>query len=185
MIKNKEKARHTVFLIGETGVGKSSALKLIANVFIGNGLDHYDFDILSHKQTNSAHLYEFTSNSGIMVGPGAFEYAEMCDPVPRFAFSTHLAWPTPAVLSKTNSTRGALPVRSNTTSTPSLLFSSSRMAPSRASLSAPTMHSPPCSPSSPNPSPANQPSCLPMSQAPNIGASPGMLSQMFSKTPLS
>ena len=90
-IKNKEKARHTVLLVGETGVGKSSVLEFIANVLTGNDLDHYDFDILSHaneqggpnkqRQTNSAHLYEFTSNNGIMVGPDDFEHAEMRDPV--------------------------------------------------------------------------------------------------------
>ena len=185
IIKNKEKARHTVFLIGETGVGKSLALKLFANVLVGNGPDHYDFDILGHKQTNSANLYEFTSNNGTVVGPDAFQYAEMFDPVASFASSTHLAWPTPAVFSNTSSTRGALPIRSNITSIPSLLFLSSLMAPSRTSLSAPTMHYPPCPLSSPNPWPAIPPSCSRMSRAPKIGASPGMLSQMFSKTLLS
>ena len=34
-------------LIGESGVGKSSTLELIANVLTDTGLDHYAFDILS------------------------------------------------------------------------------------------------------------------------------------------
>ena len=97
---HNKNAPYTILLLGETGVGKTSFLKLIANVLTGKSIDHYDFDILSHaneqggpskqRQTNSAHLHEFTSNNGIMVGPGALEYAEMCDPVPRFASSTPL-----------------------------------------------------------------------------------------------
>ena len=83
IIKSKEKAPYTIFLIGETGVGKSSALELIANVLIGSGLDDYDYDILTHaneqggpikqRQTNSAHLYEFTSNNGKLVSHGALK----------------------------------------------------------------------------------------------------------------
>ena len=87
IIKNRDKVRHTILLVGEIGVGKSSFLELIANVLNGYGLDHYNLGILSHaneqagpnnqRQTDSAHLYEFTSNNGMMVGPGAFEHAEM------------------------------------------------------------------------------------------------------------
>jgi predicted GTPase len=76
--KNEGRAPYTILLVGETGVGKSSVLELIANVLIGNA-GHYDFDILDHtneqggsdnqSQTNSARLYEITSKNGIMVSP--------------------------------------------------------------------------------------------------------------------
>ena len=75
--KDEAKPPYTILLIGETGVGKTSALELIANVLTGNDIDHYDFDILdrtyehgsldNHPQTNSARLYELTSNNGIVV----------------------------------------------------------------------------------------------------------------------
>jgi predicted GTPase len=78
--KNKAKAPHTILLVGEAGVGKSSVLELIANVFAGNDIDHYDFDILdhsnergdtnNHSQTNSVRLYEFTSKNGVVVSTG-------------------------------------------------------------------------------------------------------------------
>jgi hypothetical protein len=52
-------------------------LEFIANVLIGNRIDHYDFDILDHSneqggsanqsQTNSARLYNFTSNNDVLV----------------------------------------------------------------------------------------------------------------------
>jgi len=45
-IKNKANKPYTTLLVGETGVGKSSVLKLIANVLTGRGIDHCDFDIL-------------------------------------------------------------------------------------------------------------------------------------------
>jgi len=44
--KNKANASYTTFLGGETGVGKSSVFKLIANVLAGNDIDHHDLDIL-------------------------------------------------------------------------------------------------------------------------------------------
>ena len=75
--ENKANAPYTILLVGETGVGKSSVLEFIANVLTGKDMDHYDFDILDHtneqggpenqSQTNSAHLYEFTSKNGIGV----------------------------------------------------------------------------------------------------------------------
>ena len=119
IIKTSKNAPYTILLVGETGVGKSSVLELIANILTGNGLDHYDPDVLrncseqvgknKHRQTNSAHLYEFTSKNGVMVRPGAFEHAEMCDPVPRFGSSTPLGWLTNmGGFSKMNSTKGAL-----------------------------------------------------------------------------
>jgi energy-coupling factor transporter ATP-binding protein EcfA2 len=73
--KNKANAPYTVLLVGETGVGKTSFLKFIANVLIGNNFDHYDLDILDYLpnkrgvigQTVLSHFYEFTSVSGIVV----------------------------------------------------------------------------------------------------------------------
>jgi len=74
---NPAKAPHTILLIGETGVGKSSLLELIANVLHGNDVDHYDLDTLDHTNelhrsynqthTNSTYLYEFTSKNGVVV----------------------------------------------------------------------------------------------------------------------
>jgi hypothetical protein len=57
-------------------------LEFIANVLLGNDIDHYDFDILdrtneqggsdNQSQTNSVRLYEFTSKNGIVVSSGVF-----------------------------------------------------------------------------------------------------------------
>jgi len=68
---------YTILLVGETGVGKSSVLELIANVLAGNDIGHYNLNFLDHtnerggsdsqSQTNSARLYEFTSKNGIVV----------------------------------------------------------------------------------------------------------------------
>jgi len=84
--KNKAKAPYTILLVGETGVGKSSVLEFIANVFAGNDIDHYDFDVLdntnerggsnSQSQTNSARLYEFTSKNSIVVSKTIYERGE-------------------------------------------------------------------------------------------------------------
>jgi len=81
--KNRAKAPYTFLLVGETGVGKSSVFELIANVFAGNDIDHYNFHILDHtneqggsnnqSQTNSARLYELTSKNGIVVSVGICE----------------------------------------------------------------------------------------------------------------
>ena len=75
--KNTATSPYTILLVGETGVGKSSVLELIANVLIGNDIDHYDFNILKHtnkrggtvgqSQTHSACFYELTSKNGIVV----------------------------------------------------------------------------------------------------------------------
>jgi putative ribosome biogenesis GTPase RsgA len=67
---NKARGPYTILLVGETGVGKSSFLELIANVLVGNESDHYDFGVLHHSNqspTNSARLYEFTSKNGVVV----------------------------------------------------------------------------------------------------------------------
>ena len=81
--KNKLQAPYTILLVGETGVGKSAALQFIANVLIGNDIDHYDFNTLdnsnergghgSQSQTIQARLYEFKSNNGILVSITIFE----------------------------------------------------------------------------------------------------------------
>jgi len=57
-------------------------LEFITNVLIGNSIDHYDLDILDHtneqgrpnnqSQTNSARLYEITSNNGMVVSTEIF-----------------------------------------------------------------------------------------------------------------
>jgi len=79
----KAGAPHTILLVGEIGVGKSSVVELIANVLHGNDVDHYDFDTLDHtneqgrsnnqSRTNSARLYELTSTNGIVVSVKGFE----------------------------------------------------------------------------------------------------------------
>jgi predicted GTPase len=85
IIKSNKKALvgYTILLVGETGVGKSSALEFIGNVLIGNDIDHYDFNILDHSnetvgsdkesQTNEARVYRFTSRSGIEVSTNNVE----------------------------------------------------------------------------------------------------------------
>jgi len=75
--KNELNTPYTILLVGETGVGKSSVLELIANVVTGKSIDHCDFSILDHtneqggsdnqSQTKSARLYELTSKNGIVV----------------------------------------------------------------------------------------------------------------------
>ena len=82
-IKTSTNRPITVLLVGETGVGKSSVLELIANVLTGNDVDHFNFDILdraneqggsdNQSQTNLARVYEFTSKNGVTVSAGAFE----------------------------------------------------------------------------------------------------------------
>ena len=91
-------------------------------------MNHYEFDILDHtkeqggsrnvNKTDSAQLYEFTSKNGIVVSVGIINVMSMLIILPRFASSTHLGWPTPAVFGKTSSTRKALWIGSKRTSTP-------------------------------------------------------------------
>ena len=81
--KNQAKAPYTILLLGEIGVGKSSALELIANVIAGNDVDHYDFNTLDHSneqggsnnqsQTNLTRNYELTSSNGIVVSTNVCE----------------------------------------------------------------------------------------------------------------
>ena len=80
------KTSYTILLVGETGVGKSSLLELIANILLGNDVDHYNLYTLDHSneqggsdnqsQTNSVHLYEFTSKNGVVVSAGVYERGE-------------------------------------------------------------------------------------------------------------
>ena len=80
--ENGAKAPYTILLVGETGVGKSSFLELIANVLSGRTLGNYDLDILdrnnepevpaNQSKTKFSCLYEFTSKNGITVSVGTF-----------------------------------------------------------------------------------------------------------------
>ena len=84
--KNKAQAPYTILLVGETGVGKSSVLELIANVLIGNDPDHYNFHILDHdneeggsgsqSQTNAARIYDLPTKSGMLVSANVLERRE-------------------------------------------------------------------------------------------------------------
>ena len=98
--KNQVQAAYTILLVGETGVGKSSFMEYLVNVLIGNDIDHYNFQILDHSneqggpsnqsQTNSARLYEFTSNNGIVVSACALSIVSICNLSQRFVSSTPL-----------------------------------------------------------------------------------------------
>ena len=120
--KDKMKVPYTILLVGGTGVGKSSVVEFITNVLLGKDTDHYDFDILDHaneqgdsddqSQTRGIRLYEFTSINGIVVSCSALNLVSRCNLFPRFASSTHLGSPRPAMSSKTSSTRRRSPIRS-------------------------------------------------------------------------
>ena len=83
---SKNRAPHTILLIGGTGVGKSSVVELIANVLAGNDIDHYNLEHLdptdeqggssNQSRTKSAHLYELTSKNGIVVSAGICDGGE-------------------------------------------------------------------------------------------------------------
>ncbi len=187
------KAPYTILLVGETGVGKSSLLELIANVLHGKGVDHYDFDTLDHtneqggssnqSQTNSAGLYEFKSKNGVVVCNNVCYYNMMSTLtlLLRSASSIHRDWPILAVSNKMRSTRKASRISSRSTSTPSLPFSSSPMALSRALLSAPITCYLLCPPCSPNHSQRIFPSCSPTYRVRFIGTSARTLSRRCSK----
>lgn len=73
MNKTKE---FTILLVGETGVGKTSVLSLIANVLDGRSPDQYtafydegneNAESQKHSQTNSARVYVIKSTNGITV----------------------------------------------------------------------------------------------------------------------
>ena len=73
--KNDVNASYTILLVGRTGVKKSLLLTFIANVLLGNSIDHYNLDILDRPldkgtalgQTALPHLYEIMSVSGTLV----------------------------------------------------------------------------------------------------------------------
>ena len=75
-------------------------MEYLANVLIGNDVDHYSFGILDHNneqggssnqsQTNFSRLYKLTSNNGVVVSAGALSIVSMCNLYPRFASSTPL-----------------------------------------------------------------------------------------------
>ena len=79
--KNKANAPYTIFLVGDTGVGKTSLMELIANVLQGQSIDHYNFNIVDHShgqdgpdnqsQAKEARVNEFTSKNGIVVSASA------------------------------------------------------------------------------------------------------------------
>ena len=64
-------------------------MEYLANVLIGNDIDHYNFEILdrdnerggssNQSQTNSARLYKLTSANGIVVSLGALIIVSMCN----------------------------------------------------------------------------------------------------------
>lgn len=79
---------HTILLVGDIRVGKTSVLEFIANVLAGNDIDHYDLDILGHtnerggsdhhSQTTPARMYKLTSKNGKVVSTGAFGRLGCC-----------------------------------------------------------------------------------------------------------
>ena len=83
---SKNRALYTILLTGETGVGKSSFVELLANVLAGNDIDHYTLEHLdptneeggssNRSQTKSARLYEFTSKNGKVVSAGICDGGE-------------------------------------------------------------------------------------------------------------
>ena len=80
IIKPSKDTPYIILLVGETGVGKSTFLRFLANVFIGNSIGHYDFEILdrgneqnissNQGQANSIYSCELTSSNGIVVSAG-------------------------------------------------------------------------------------------------------------------
>jgi GTPase SAR1 family protein len=75
-VKTKNQKEFTILLVGETGVGKTSVLSLIANVLAGRNPDQYT-DVhktdneaggsQKHSQTQSAQIYEFRSQNDVVV----------------------------------------------------------------------------------------------------------------------
>lgn len=80
--KDEVQAQYTILLVGETGVGKSSFLDFITNVFTGNNIDCYDFTIHeqnvfgNQSQTDMAYFYDITSNNGVVVSASVSECDE-------------------------------------------------------------------------------------------------------------
>lgn len=77
--KNKANTPCTVLLVGESGVGKSSLVKFITSTLHGKDVDHYNLDIfdegaVSYQDQTPPHLYDITSNNGVLVSANAFEH---------------------------------------------------------------------------------------------------------------
>ena len=114
--KNSANAPYTILLVGGTGVIKSSFLKFIANVLLGNDIDHYDLDILNHLPNKGGavgqialpHLYEIMSVSGTLVSAIIFDEVRRHNLLTRFVSSTRLGWPAPTISSKTRPIRKVL-----------------------------------------------------------------------------
>jgi len=130
---NKANAPHTVLLIGEPGVGKSSLLEFIANALAGNNTDRYNLNILDRSnqqgessdqsRPGSTRLYEITSIDATVVSAGVLSVVSMLILLPRSALLSHLVSPTLAVLSKMHSKTRVLQLRSRVISIPSMLSS--------------------------------------------------------------
>lgn len=110
--KDEAQAPYTIILLGETGVGKTTFIELIASVLVGKRINLDDLDILDHTdeltnqtQTNSAPLYEFTSKNGIVVSDSICEHGSRRNGLLRFASSIRPVSPIRAIFSRTNSTR--------------------------------------------------------------------------------
>ena len=74
MTKNKANTPYTVLLVGETGVGKSSLVK-----FIANALHFYDpvIFVQGARDQDSPHLHEIASKNGVLVSANVFEHGVM------------------------------------------------------------------------------------------------------------
>jgi len=180
-VKNIGKVEFTILVVGETGVGKSSVLEFIANVLAGNSISDYNFSIIDqanesggsgmNSQTNSAKLYSFTSQNGVVVSP--FCSTDLADWLKRFTlrsvFSILLDSLIQGVSSRTRNTRNQSRTSSHRVSPPSTLSSSLPMALYLVSLSVPTMRSLRSPLSSLVVSPITLLSCSPMFRALSLG----------------
>ena len=97
---NAVQAPYNIIIVGETGVGKSSFLTYLANVLLGNDIDHYDSKTLNcpnqqggagnQSDTNSARLYELMSKNGMVVSAGILSAGWLRNPFSSFGSLTSL-----------------------------------------------------------------------------------------------
>jgi hypothetical protein len=99
--KDKANASYTILLVGTSGSGKTSLWELIANVLLGNDIDHYHYDFWKESEDRSPHLYEITSVNGILVSARVCNKMRRNNRFVRFVSSTRLGWPAPTILSET------------------------------------------------------------------------------------